>query len=216
MPKLTDYVRQGYRRRRRPWDESELPEWWSLAAWIGVGCIVVLLGISAVLARDDTAQARNAGGGAARYPVETLNPSSLASPGSEGASPSGSPGPSQSPPVELTPESFRATNAVRVPMSGGGSAVVPAGARNVALAAARAAATGDWKGVPFIGTRPTRTSTPTPQGSVVGELTVADPTVTGNSQYRFTAKITRGGGEEPYDLTIPVERDGTGYAIRAA
>ena len=218
MAKLTDYVRKGYRRRQRPWEATELPEWWGLATWIGAACVVVMLVVSALLARGETATGAEAGDAEApRYPVETLNPGMLtASPGSgsPGASSSAGARPSQSPPVELTAESFKATNAVRVAKSGGGSAIVPAGARNVALAAARATAIGDWSGIPFIGARPTPTRGPTPQGSVVGELTVADPTVTGNSQYRFTAKITHGGGEKPYDLTIPVEWNGDGYAIR--
>ena len=216
MPKLTDYVREGYRRRQRPWDRTELPEWWDVAIWVAVAAVVLMLVVGGVLSRDDSPAADNTGKAPPAYPVQTLNPSALASPGSGSAPPSGAANASPEPPVELNPESFEATNAVQVQMTGGGTTVVPAGARNVALAAARAAATGDWKGIPFIGTaRPPAPQTPTPQGSVRGEITVADPSVTGNSQYRFTAQVTHGGNANPRAVRLLVERNGSGYAIRA-
>ncbi|TDC44462.1 hypothetical protein E1281_33925 [Actinomadura sp. KC345] len=216
MPKLTDYVRQGYRRRQRPWDRTELPEWWDVAIWVAAAAIIVMLVVSVVLSDDDAPAPRNAGGAPTSYPAETLNPRALASSGSESAPPSGAASSSPKPPVELSPEGFKATNAVQVPITGGdGTAIVPAGARNVATAAARAMAIGDWSGIPFVGTaRPSAPAGRTPQGSVIGEVTVMDPSTTGNSQYRFTAQITQGGNAKPREVRFAVEQDGAGYAIR--
>ncbi|GAA3973887.1 hypothetical protein GCM10023085_65480 [Actinomadura viridis] len=220
MPKITDYVRAGFRRRRRPWHHTELPEWWDVAVWVGGVGVIALLVLSALFERDDPSAGPAAGGGGApRYVVQTLDPrgpSATPGPGGGGAStaPTGSP-PTGSAPAGVSAKDFTASAAVRVPVTGGGTTVVPAGARNVAAAAARATATGDWAGIPFIGAaRPP--AAPARPGSVVGTLTVADPTVTGNDQYRFSATIARDGTARPEAVQITVGRGPSGYAIRAA
>jgi hypothetical protein len=88
--------------------------------------------------------------------------------------------------------------------------VVPAGARNLAQAAARAAATGDWNGIPLTD-RSSAGAVRTPEGSVVGDISVTDPAVTGNSVYLFGATIRHGPGEPPYRIKITVERTQSGY-----
>ncbi|QKG23354.1 hypothetical protein [Actinomadura verrucosospora] len=219
MPKLTDYARKGYNRRRRPWESAELPEWWDAAVWVAGGGIVVVLVLSALLGGGGGRTSSASGDSGARpYPVQTLG-----SRPTEGTGASPSPGGtgSAAPPVPAGEQvkDFTATAAVQVPVTGGGTTVVPAGARNVALAAARATATGDWSGIPFSGTgRPTRPATgaagrPARQAAV-SRLTVADPAVTGNSEYRFSATITGAGGAQPSVVPITVERDESGYAVR--
>ncbi|MFD0851106.1 hypothetical protein ACFQ07_02665, partial [Actinomadura adrarensis] len=66
--------------------------------------------------------------------------------------------------------------------------------------------------IPFIGPARPKVPARTPRGVVLGAITVADPAVTGNSQYRFSARIAPNG--TPADVTILVEPDPTGYAIR--
>ncbi|MBO2465320.1 hypothetical protein [Actinomadura violacea] len=220
MPKLTDYARKGFNRRRRPWESAELPEWWDAAVWVAAGGVVVVLVLSALLGGGGRTSGASGDSGARPYPVQTLG----ARP-TEGAGASPSPGgtgstaPAPSVPAGEQVKDFTATAAVQVPVTGGGTTVVPAGARNVALAAARATATGNWSGIPFSGTgRPTGSATgaagrPARQAAVSG-LTVADPAVTGNSEYRFSATITGAGGAKPSVVPITVERDVSGYAVR--
>ncbi|GAA2404307.1 hypothetical protein GCM10010191_10040 [Actinomadura vinacea] len=217
MPKVTDYVREGFRRRQRPWDRTELPEWWDVAIWFAVGGVVLMLVAGAALGRGKSSGGGTAGAEPPRYTVQTLDPrGSGAAPGSPGATPSASAAPSRTPPAGVSAKDFTASAAMQVPVTSGGTTVVPAGARNVAMAAAKATATGNWNAIPFVGSaRPSPARSPTPQGSVVGEITVADPSVTGNSQYRFSATITHGGQAAPYVVRILVERNQSGYAIRA-
>ncbi|GAA4096760.1 hypothetical protein [Actinomadura miaoliensis] len=217
MPKLTDYVRAGYRRRQRPWDRTELPEWWDVAVWVAVGGIVMMLAVGAVVGRGESSGGATTGSKPPPYAVETLNPrGSGTTPGAASAPSTTSTAPSQTPPAGVSAKDFTASAAMSVPVTGGGTTVVPAGARNVAMAAAKATATGDWTGIPFVGAaRPTPARTPAPPGSVVGEITVTDPSVTGNSQYRFSATIRHGGTAKTHVVEILVERDESGYAIRA-
>ncbi|MEV3922891.1 hypothetical protein [Actinomadura coerulea] len=217
MPKLTDYARQGFRRQRLL-RASELPEWWNIAVWAGVGGVVLMLVISAVFARGDSSGvAPAAGGDAPRYQVQTLDPRGLsASPGPDGETPTASGSPAQVLPTGASGNDFRASAALQVPMTGGGETVVPAGALNVAAAAATALVTGNWQGVPFVGTdRPPPARKPMPQGSAVTGISVADPAATGNSQYRFSATISHPGRARPDVLDFLVEPDGPGYALRA-
>ncbi|MFF5259910.1 hypothetical protein ACFY4C_13260 [Actinomadura viridis] len=231
MPKITDYVRAGFRRRRRPWHHTELPEWWDVAVWVGGVGVIALLVLSVLFGRDEPSGGPAAGGGGApRYVVQTLDPrgpSAAPGPGGgaptaptgsvpTGSTPTGSvpTGSAPTAPAGVSAKDFTASAAVRVPVTGGGTTVVPAGARNVASAAARATATGNWAGIPFIGpARPP--AAPARPGSVVGTLTVADPTVTGNDQYRFSATIARDGSARPDLVQITVGRGPSGYAIRA-
>ncbi|MGI5416819.1 hypothetical protein [Actinomadura luteofluorescens] len=215
MPKLTDYAREGFRRRRLV-KETELPEWWNIAVWAGVGGIILMLLVSAVLDRGGSSGAAPAASQAPRYQVQTLDPRGLTaspSPGEETPTPSG--GPSQVLPTGAAASNFTATAATRVPMTDGGATVVPAGALNVATASARAIVTGNWKGIPVIGTARPTPAKPMPRGSVVRGITVMDPTKTGNSQYRFSATITHPGGARPDVVELLVEPDGNGYAVRA-
>ncbi|WP_141578176.1 hypothetical protein [Actinomadura sp. WMMA1423] len=216
MPKLTDYARQGFRRRRLA-KETELPEWWNIAVWAGVGGIVLMLVVGAVLDRGDSSGAATAANQAPRYPVQTLDPRALsASPTPDDTTPTAPAGPSQALPTGVSAKDFTATAAARVLMTGGGATVVPAGALNVASAAAKATVSGDWKGIPFIGTaRPSPAKVRMPPGSAVKGITVADPTRTGNSQYLFSATITHPGGARPDVVDLLVEPDGDGYAMRA-
>ncbi|NDU77715.1 hypothetical protein GWI34_34660 [Actinomadura sp. DSM 109109] len=217
MPKMTDYARKGFRRRRLI-QETELPEWWNIAVWAGVGGIILMLVVSAVLDRGDSSGPAPASGPAPRYQVQTLDPRSLtASPSPGETSPSGGPsgGPQQVLPTGAAAFNFTATAATRVPMTDGGVTVVPAGALNVAVTSARAIVSGNWKGIPVIGDARPSPAKPMPAGSAVQKITVADPTKTGNSQYRFSATITHAGGKRPDVVDLLVEPDGDGYAVRA-
>ncbi|WP_395105143.1 hypothetical protein [Actinomadura sp. SCN-SB] len=211
MPKMTDHVRAGFKRRRRPWEAVELPEWWTLAIWAGLAGVVVALVVSGLAARGGSGGA-TAGAGAVRYTIQPVNPHRVA-PTREAASPEAAgadapPGPSQAPRVPSHGD-FGATAPVRVPRTGGGMATIPAGAWNLALAAARAAATGDWTGVPVRGDAGGVVKSP--EGSVVGTVTVEDPAVTGPGLHRFSATITHGPAEPPYRVAIDVERDRSGF-----
>ncbi|WP_345361453.1 hypothetical protein [Actinoallomurus liliacearum] len=230
MPKMTDYVREGFNRRRGPWHRTELPEWWNLAVWVSLAAVGLILLLSALLEPDSSTDTTSSSQPPA-YSVQKINPYATPSASSEstagtptpdasGSTGSGSaagtpaPGASGSTGSGSTGD-FAATAAVQVPKVGGGTAVVPAGARNVASAAAKAAATGDWTGIPFIGrTRPPKAHR-TPQGSVIGQLTVTDPAVTGNTLYLFSATITHGGAAKAYQYRVAVERDQSGYAVHA-
>jgi hypothetical protein len=213
MPKMTDYVREGFNRRRRPWHRAELPEWWNLAVWVALAGIGVMLLVSALLDPSGSTGAPDATQPPA-YSVQKINP--YATPSASGGSTAGTPTPDASSPAQGGPTGdFASTAAVQVPKTGGGTAVVPAGARNVALAAAKAAATGDWTGIPFTGHAKPPKARRTPQGSVVGQLTVTDPAITGNNLYLFSTTITHGGAAKPYQYRVAVEGDQSGYAIRA-
>lgn len=210
---MTDYVREGFRRRQRPWDRTELPEWWDVAVWVAaVGVIAVLIfsaaaggsGSSGTSAHDD---------GGSHYAVQTLSPQPAA-PSTAPGVPTGPAEPSPTEPAPAGSHDFSASAAVRVPVTGGGATVVPTGARDVALAAARAAATGDWRGIPFVGqARPPATRAP--RGTLVGQVTVADPAVTGNSRYEFSATVQQAGTAKRSVVQIVVERGTSGYAIRS-
>ncbi|SNR51004.1 hypothetical protein [Actinomadura mexicana] len=215
MPKLTDYARQGFRRRRL-FQETELPEWWNIAVWAGVGGIILMLLVSAVFDHGDSSGTATSASQAPRYQVQTLDPRGLTaspSPGEGTPTPSGSP--SQVLPTGAAAANFTATAATRVPMTDGGATVVPAGALNVAAASARAIVTGNWKAIPIIGTARPSPAKAMPRGSAVQGITVADPTKTGNSQYRFSATITHASGARPDVVDLLVEPDGRGYAVRA-
>jgi hypothetical protein len=212
MAKMTDYVREGFKRRRRPWDRTELPEWWNLAVWFGLAGIVAMVALAAVFGPDGAPGPNTAK--PVPYSVQSLNPysSSSASGGPAFAAPTAG---SDSPSAGVSGTDFAATDPAQVPMTGGGRAVVPAGALNVALAAAKATATGDWTGIPFVGARRPAATGRTPHGFVIGAVTVADPGVTGNSQYVFSATISHGGAAKPHLVKIAVELGQSGYAVRA-
>lgn len=213
MPKLTDYVREGFKRRARPWDRAELPEWWDLAMWAGLAGVILMLVVGALLDRGGTDRPPGGtAGGMPPYAVQSLNP--YASAGS-GTRPGPRPPAGTGTASPMTSTDFAATAPARVQVTGGGTTVVPAGARNVALAAARATATGDWSGIPYIGTGRPPKAKKTPAGSVVGALTVADPATTGNAQYLFSATVRHGAAARPYLVRIAVERGVSGYAVRA-
>ncbi|MEV5709693.1 hypothetical protein [Actinoallomurus sp. NPDC052274] len=223
MPKMTDYVREGFNRRRRPWHRTELPEWWNLAVWVALAGIGLLLLLSALL-EPDTPSGTTTSSRPPAYSVQKINPYATpsASDGSEAGTPTpdasdaGTPTPGPGGPTGPEPTGdFAATDAVEIPKVGGGTAAVPAGARNVALAAAKAAATGDWTGIPFIGRARPPKARRTPQGSVIGQVTVTDPSVTGNTLYLFSAMITHGGASKAYQYRVAVERDQSGYAVHA-
>jgi hypothetical protein len=213
MPKITDYVREGFKRRQRPWDRTELPEWWNIAVWAGVVVVVGAILLGAIF--DSGSSSGDADAGAPAYPVRTLNPYGTDASPDPSASAAASADPSADPSSAPADGDFTVTAAAQVPMTGGGTAVVPVGARNVASAAATAEATGDWAAIPFTGgaKRPGRARTPL--GSVIGQTTVQDPAVTGNSQYVFTAKITRGGTAAAHYVQITVEFADGSYAISA-
>ncbi|GAA1832477.1 hypothetical protein [Actinomadura chokoriensis] len=223
MPKLTDYARKGFQRRRPPWKRVELPEWWDVAVWVAGGGVVAVIVLSAVLNGGGASGTVPGDAGARPYPVQTLGSRLTDGPG---AVPSGdlpappssstaAAAPAPAGPVGKPVKDFTATAAVRIPVTGGGTTVVPVGARNVALAAAIATTTGDWSGIPFTGPgRPTVSASRHGLGGSVARLTVADPAVTGNSAYRFSATIDDAGGAEPSAVPITVERNESGYAIR--
>jgi hypothetical protein len=219
MPKMTDYVREGFDKRRRPWESSELPEWWNLMVWVALAVIGAILLVSMLFTRGSS---RHTEQSPHRYAVQTLNPyaTPTAATSSAPAGPSGpATGPASgpaSPPAAFTAADFAATAPAQVPLTGGGSAVVPTGARNVGLAAAKAAATGDWTGIPLAGTAKPPKSARTPQGLVIGQVTVTDPSVTGTNTYMFSATVSHDGGAKPYLVQITVERTSRGYAIRMA
>ncbi|WP_433477223.1 hypothetical protein ACQPZP_09310 [Spirillospora sp. CA-142024] len=213
MPKLTDYARQGFRRRRLL-RESELPEWWNIAVWAGVGGIVLMLVAGAVFSGDDSAGTTTAQSQAPRYQVQTLDPRGLSASPSPGSTTPGAT-PTQVLPTGPSAKNFTATAATKIPMTGGGTTVVPAGALNAAMAAAQAAVTGNWKDVPLVGATRPPAKKAMPQGSVVKGISVTDPSMTGNSQYRFSATITHAGGARPDVVELLVEPDGSGYAVRA-
>jgi len=200
MAKMTDYVREGFGKRRRPWSNTDLPEWWDLAVWVALAGAVGAVVISVALGGGFSGKATQTQS-APQYKVQTLNPF---------ASPSASP--TTSVPSTFSATDFSATAAVQVAITGGGTTVVPAGAHNVALAAARAAATGDWTGIPLLGKH--RAGRRTPDGTVIGDVTVADPAVTGSGSYLFSAKISHHGTTRPYLVQIAVEQSASGYGIR--
>ncbi len=55
---------------------------------------------------------------------------------------------------------------------------------------------------------------PTPAGTVLGDVTVADPSVSGTGSYLFSAKISNNGTAQPYVIQIAVELRSPGYAVR--
>lgn len=202
---MTDYVRQGFARRRRPWDPADLPGWWDLAVWTAVLLIIGALAASVVLdlvGREPERPARSP----RRYAVQTLNPYA------ENAGPSSlpsSPG-AQNP---ATPDDFSASAAVRVPLTTGGR-----------RSFRRAPATWPWPRP-----RPRRSATgrgpdgryrapvqgaPHPLGTVQDGITVADPAATGTGSYVFSAMIRHDAGARAYLVRITVERTPRGYAIR--
>jgi hypothetical protein len=213
MPKMTDYVREGFRRRQRPWDRTELPEWWDVAVWTAAVGVIAVLVFSAAAGRGGSSGTAAQNDRGASYAVQTLGPQTPAASTALGvpAAPA-EPTPTDSAPVGF--HDFSASAAVRVPVTGGGTTVVPAGARNVALAAARAATTGDWRGIPLVGkARPPAAQAPT--RSLLGQFTVADPAVTGNSRYEFSATFQEAGTAQRSVVQIVVERATSGYAIRS-
>lgn len=214
MPRMTDYVRKGFNRRKRPWDQVDLPEWWGLATWAALFGLIAMVLIGAVLSEGERSGAsEDTAGGAPRPAVQSINPYS-ASPSvvPESAAPTTPASTPQDPsPPSAASEGFAATGAVQVPMTGGGTAVVPAGARNVARAAAEAEATGVWTGIPLTAGGAPPKARPNPQGSVVAEVTVADPRVTGSNLYVFTAGVRRDPASRPVAVQIEVERGTTGY-----
>ncbi|MGI8330898.1 hypothetical protein ACRYCC_13110 [Actinomadura scrupuli] len=219
MPKMTDYVREGFQKRRRPWETAELPEWWNLMVWVGLAVVGGILVVGMILADGSSPKV---GQSPRRYAVETLNPySPTAAPsapatgsvtGPATAPPAG-PGPV---PTAFTAADFAATAPAQVPLTGGGSTVVPTGARNVGVAAAKAEATGDWTGIPLAGAAKPPKRARTPGGVVVGQVTVTDPSVTGTNTYMFSATVSHDGGAKPYLVQLTVERTSRGYAIRTA
>lgn len=201
MPKLTDYVREGFRRRRRPWESAELPGWWQVLAWVALAAVCGILALSAISdrgSRSSAAQRRSP------YAVQTINPYPSVS---TAPSPSSTPGRSHA--------DFTAGAPVQVAKTGGGMAVVPAGARNVALAAAKAEATGVWSDVPLIGGTTPSAAPQTPGGQVIGDITVEDPATTGTGSYVFSAAITHDAVSRSYLARITVERSTQGYALLA-
>jgi hypothetical protein len=212
MPKMTDYVRQGFKRRQRPWDQAELPEWWNLVIWAALLAVVAAVAVGAVIDRGRPPE--EVSGSSRRYTVQTVNPyaPSPTSTSTTSTAPTAPTAPAQG--TDGTGMDFTATAAVQVRMTKGGTIPVPAGARDLAIAAARAMATGDWAGIPLIGAVTPSPAPPTPTGSVVGEVTVTDPRVTGNSRYLFSASIRHDPNAKPYPVEIAVERAGSGYAVR--
>jgi hypothetical protein len=200
MPKLTDYVREGFRKRRRPWEGTELPEWWNILVWVALAAVCGMLALSAIF--DD-----GPGSGATQrrrpYVVQTVDPY----PKVTAPSPSGTPGRSRA--------DFSTDAPVRVAKTGGGTAVVPAGARNVALAGANAEATGVWSGIPLTGAMTPGTAPRTPHGRVIGDITVQDPALTGTGSYVFSATITHDAVSRSYRVRITVGRTPRGYAVLA-
>jgi hypothetical protein len=212
MPKITDYVREGFNRRQRPWDRAELPEWWGLVVWVGFAGVTAALLLGAMFGHDGSSD--DAAEQSPPYSVQTLTPY-IAPPPPARATPA-APTPGAADPAAGAPTGdFTATAAAQVPLTGGGTTVVPVGARNVAVAAAKAEATGDWTGIPLIGNTRPSPAPRTPHGALTGEITVADPAVTGNSQYLFSATISHSGADKPYLVRIAVERGQAGYAVRA-
>jgi hypothetical protein len=210
MPKLTDYARKGFKKRRRLWDGGELPEWWDLLVWGALALVGVMLAVGAI---TDHGSSRDAAG--TRQPVhqvQTVNPYATPS-ASAGAAPSGPADPAPSGTPGDSGADFAATAPVQVPRTGGGTAVVPTGARAVASAAANAEATGVWSGVPLTGTARPDAPRRFPHGRVVGALTVEDPAVTGNGAYVFSATVTHGTAARSYLVKITVQRTPDGYAV---
>jgi hypothetical protein len=209
MPKMTDYVREGFRRRQRPWQRVELPEWWNVAIWAGAAGIIAILLAGAL--NGGGSATTNSGSNAPRYAPQTLNPASASAPPSSRSTP----GPTASPSVPATASrDFTDSTAVQIAVTGGGATVVPAGARNLALAAARAAANGAWTGIPMAGAaRPTAPPPAPSPGTTVRHLTVEDPAVTGNTRYRFAALVRRTGART-HAVRILVEPDQDGYVVR--
>ena len=71
MPKMTDYVREGYQKRRRPWESAELPEWWNLMVWVGLAMVGGILVIGMLLADGSSPGVEQV---PRKYAVQTLNP----------------------------------------------------------------------------------------------------------------------------------------------
>lgn len=214
MPKMTDYVRKGFKKRRRLWEGGEVPEWWDIAVWVSLAGVIAIIVISVL---TESGGGGTAAGSPPPYHVQSLNPYAQPTPTASSVTSSGTPSAQPSGSAPDSPSSdFSATAAVQVAMTGGGgTAIVPAGARNVALAAAKAEATGDWKGIPFVGVSRPPAAARTPQGTVTGEITVENPSVTGNGSYLFSTTITHGPGTKSFLVQIAVQRMPTGYAIVA-
>lgn len=204
---MTDYVREGFRRRPRPWQRAELPEWWNIAIWAGVAGIVAILAAGALTGGES----KTAAAGKPRpYAPQTLDPRGASAPPST----AGTPAPTASPAAPASRD-FTDATPVQVRVTGGGTTVVPAGARNLALAAARAKANGALTGIPLAGAAPPTVAPAGPApGTAVADLTVADPAKTGNTRYRFAAKVKRAGGRA-HAVRILVEPSQDGYVVRA-
>lgn len=206
MAKLTDYVREGFKRKRRPWDGGELPEWWSLATWAALAVVGGVLVLGVVTGDDRPANGQTPGS----FTVQTIDPATI------GANPTGGdPEGGTSAPAPSGSADFGADGPVEVALTGAdGTTAVPAGARNVAMAAAQATAVGDWSGIPLAPMATAPKAPATPQGSVIGVVTVTDPAVTGTNTYLFTATVRHSPQRQPYLVQIYVERTAAGYAVR--
>lgn len=211
MPKMTDYVREAFRRRERPWRRVELPEWWTIATWAGAAGIAAILVAGALTGGSEGAT--KSGGAVHRFTPQTLDPRSATTAPSSTLSPTASPSAAPTSSASASVD-FTDSTPVQVRQTGGGTTVVPAGARNLALAAARAKVTGVWTGIPTTSAAHPAAPPPAPSPDVaVGHLSVQDPAVTGNSRYRFTAKVKRAGGRA-HAVRILVEAGQGGYVVQ--
>ncbi|OLT35465.1 hypothetical protein BJF79_32420 [Actinomadura sp. CNU-125] len=207
MPKMTDYVRAGFDRRRRPWDRAELPEWWDLVVWAGLAALIAMLLLGAVFGRDDASGA--ATGDDAGFAVRTLNPHTFTpapTPSGDGPASSGEP---------PGGDDFTATAPCGTPMTGGGTAVVPAGARNAALAAAEAAGHRRLDGRPVRRDRAAVPGARDPGGFRGRGADRPGPRRDGDGPVPVQRDDPAGrrGADRPVRITV--ERGPEGYAVRA-
>lgn len=201
MGNITDSARRGFAKRSNPLTGGNVPEWWSLASWVGLGAVILVVAASAVL---DHRHHVTPAAGPRPYAVQTVGadpaPQSL---------PSGDTVPS----ADGSPD-FGAQQPAQVPLTGGaGVTTVPAGALSAAQAGLAARASGDWSGVPLTATSKIPEPTHGAPLRLTGPVTVLDPAVTGGT-YLFSAPAGKPGAPGPsVQLQVSVEATSSGFAV---
>jgi hypothetical protein len=218
MGQLTDYVREGFRRRRKPWQGGEVPDWWGLAQWGALGGVGIILLVSGIAAANGSGSSGDdTGDGPGAFPVLSGPPVTSTSGPAPSSAPTSAPsaGPTATPATGPDAD-FTSLDPVDVPLTGSGALIsAPEGAVNLARAGALASARGQWDGIPIVGRRQTP-RTRHPQATLTGRLSLFNPAVTGTSRYLFTVGTDDDGpGPSPArQVKITVARVGQGFAVQ--
>lgn len=202
---LTDTVRRQANDPLRKLRRSQhAPDWLSgLGSWVAAGAVcllvggVVLLGylnsdsVSASdLPPEDIQAAREVPVAINPFDIETPEPTATAT----GEEPDDTTSPPQETPTTSSPYSSLAIVNIRIADSDG-SAPVPQGARDVALAGLRAQTTGQWQDIPLSAAAPEQDPKLAGAELAANSLAVQDPNVTGSDVYTFQITAVTADGQ---------------------